>query len=140
MSVYPEKDVTLLQAWPDPISPPVMWPADTIPNDQVQPEVDITLLPGVPGQRGPSGPIGPSGPAGPKGDQGPIGLTPAVGFTYTPDDSQQVWYITHNLGFYPSVRVVNIFGTEFIGDVVYTDISSLTITFSGPVYATAYLS
>jgi len=91
------------------------------------PEIDISLLPGVPGQRGPQGP---------KGDAGPSGGS----FVFAPQDSLQVWHITHNLGYKPSVQVVNQVGTEFLGDVVYNDNNSLTITFSQAVYATAYLS
>ena len=47
MTLYPEKDVSLL--------------------DQIQPEVDTSMLPGVPGQRGPQGPTGATGPQGPSG-------------------------------------------------------------------------
>lgn len=137
--VYPEKDVNLLQQPDETILDPVMYPDYGIPNDQAQPEVDINLLPGVPGQRGARGLPGDAGPAGPAGPIGPAGPS-GQSFTYTPDDSIAVWDITHNLGFYPSVRVINALGTEFFGDITYTNTDQLTVTFTAPVYGTAYLS
>jgi hypothetical protein len=56
--VYPEVDIALLQGGTPtvmPTGPSYSNPNFGIPNDQAQPEVDVTLLPGVPGQRGPSG-------------------------------------------------------------------------------------
>ena len=145
----PEVDINLLQSgepWVPPLVPDYTDPQFGVPNDQAQPEVDISQLPGVPGQRGPAGPTGltgpqgstgPSGPSGPPGPPGPAGSS----FEYTPDNSLQVWIITHNLGFHPNVRVFNsALNTEFFGDVSYTSINSLTITFSSYVYGTAYLS
>lgn len=143
--VYPEKDVNLLQQPDETILEPVAYPDYGIPNDQAQPIVDINLLPGVPGQRGPQGlpgSTGPTGPTGPQGAQGAQGEPGPSGqsFTYTPDDSLAVWNIDHNLGFYPSVRVINALGTEFFGDITYTNTDQLTVTFTAPVYGTAYLS
>jgi hypothetical protein len=129
----PPKDTALLPVREAPYNPndwPLNAPSQTVdPQIDWQP-VDIALLPGVPGQRGPTGPAGPQGA---KGDSGGF-------FTFAPQDSLQVWNITHNLGYNPGVRVVNQFGTEFMGDIVYNNSNSLTITFSQAVYATAYLS
>lgn len=144
MTIYPEKDVALLQQ-PDEVITNYDSNDFGIPNDQAQPEVDIALLPGVPGQRGPAGPQGIAGEPGipgATGEQGPPGPPgpSSQSFTYTPDDSQTVYSIQHNLGFYPNVKIVNNVGTEFFGDIVYNNTDLLTITFSNPVYATAYLS
>lgn len=144
-ALFPEKDVALLPNRDEPFSPNDWIPSG--PPQEVDPqidwqEVDISLLPGVPGQRGPtgpSGPIGTAGPTGPTGPQGPAGPS-GQSYSFTPDDSQSVWNITHNLGFKPSVQVVNALGTEFFGDVVYTNNNQLTVTFSAPVYGTIYLS
>ncbi len=69
--IYPEADTDLLQNGAEAILtvplPPYSSPDFQVPNDQVQPEVDIDLLPGVPGQRGPTGPKGATGPTGPQG-------------------------------------------------------------------------
>lgn len=146
--LLPEKDVALIPNRDEPYDPndyPVE--GQTTPPQTVDPDidwqaVDISLLPGVPGQRGATGPVGPEGDAGPQGLTGPQGPAGPSGqsYSFTPDDSQAVWNITHNLGFNPSVRVVNALGTEFFGDVVYTNNNQLTVTFTAPVYGTIYLS
>ena len=162
----PEVDVGLLQyggPWVGPSTPAYTDPQFGIPNDQAQPEVDTALLPGVPGQRGPQGETGEDGVVAATAplaysattktvslNQAAIqinatqvsGLPQALSYFYsfTPDDSRDVWDITHNLGYYPSVRVVNSVGTEFIGDIVYNSNNRLTITFSSPVFGTVYLS
>jgi hypothetical protein len=167
--VYPEKDISLLptgEPWIGPSQPQYLDPNFGIPNDQAQPEVDISLLPGVPGQRGPQGEPGDDGQDGVVAATAPLayssstktvslnqsaiqinasqvsGLPQALSyfFSFTPDDSRAVWDITHNLGYFPSVRVVNSVGTEFIGDIVYNSNNRLTITFSSPVFGTVYLS
>jgi hypothetical protein len=144
----PEKDIALLQDnTPDVVTPPPNY-TDLdfgIPNDQANQVIDITLLPGVPGQRGPAGPSGAAGAAGPTGATGSTGPQGPVGpsgqsFVYTPADARDTWNITHNLGYQPNVMVVDNVGTEYFGTVVYTNNSSLTITFTSAVYATAYLS
>ena len=131
MPVYPEKDVNLLQGWPDPISEPVLWPVGEPPNDQTQPEVDITLLPGVPGQRGPQGP---------KGDKGDPGTTPTIAFTYTQNTVSSTWNIIHNLGFFPNVATTDSAGTIIEGTISYTSTDTLVISFSIATSGTAYLS
>jgi hypothetical protein len=164
----PEVDINLLQDGQPFVGPtaPAVDPANFgIPNDQAQPEVDVGMLPGIAGLRGPTGPIGNTGPTGPTGNGGPTGPTgpqgpeggptgptgatgatgstgptPTIAYSFTPDDSRQVWDIDHNLGFYPSVRVMNALGTEFFGDIIYTNINQLTVTFTEPVYGTIYLS
>jgi hypothetical protein len=143
--IYPEIDTSMLQGGTAIVSAPgpdFSDPNFGIPNDQGQPEVDISLLPGVPGQRGPRGITGEVGPAGPTGSVGPQGEPGPSGqsYSFTPDDSIAVWNITHDLGFNPSVRVINALGTEFFGDVVYTNNNQLTVTFTAPVYGTIYLS
>jgi hypothetical protein len=144
----PEKDIALLQDdTPDVVTPPPNY-TDLdfgIPNDQANQVIDITLLPGVPGQRGPTGPEGEAGPTGPAGATGATGATGPAGisggsFVYTPADARDTWNITHNLGYQPNVMVVDNFGNEYFGTIIYTNNSSLTITFTSAVYATAYLS
>jgi hypothetical protein len=132
----PEVDIGLLQSGPGVVSAPGPTYSDPnfgVPNDQGQPEVDVAILPGVPGQRGPTGPTGPTGATGP---QGPSGQS----FTYTPSDARTTWTITHNLGFKPNVTVSDSVGTEYFGQIPYTNSNSLTLTFSQAVYGTAYLS
>jgi hypothetical protein len=127
MPVYPEKDVLLLQGWPEPITEPVVWPEGEPPNDQTQPEVDITLLPGVPGQRGPQGP---------KGDKG----DPGSSLTFTQNAVSSTWSITHNMGFNPNVTTVDSAGTAIEGTVTYNSLNALTVTFGIATSGKAYLS
>jgi hypothetical protein len=144
----PPKDVALLPVRNEPYDPND-WPTNT-PPQEVDPQidwqpVDIALLPGVPGQRGPVGPSGPpgmAGAAGTPGPQGPAGPPGVAGgsFQYTPTDARDVWYITHNLGFNPGVIVLDNFNNEYFGQIAYTDINNVVLTFSQAVYGTAYLS
>jgi hypothetical protein len=123
MALYPEKDISLL--------------------GQVMPEVDISLLPGVPGQRGPTGPkgdTGPQGPAGPVGPQGPAGITQVIAYTHVQNSVSSTWSITHNLGFYPNVTTADSAGTSIEGTVTYTSATTLEITFSVETSGKAYLS
>jgi hypothetical protein len=76
--IYPEQDIALLPNRDLPYNPND-YPAAGDPPQNVDPqidwqEVDITLLPGVPGQRGPAGPTGATGPQGPIGAVGPQGI------------------------------------------------------------------
>jgi hypothetical protein len=135
--IYPEKDTALIPNREQPYDPND-YPQAGTPPQTVDPqidwqEVDISLLPGVPGQRGPAGPTGATGATGP---QGPSGQS----FTYTPADARTTWIIAHNLGFNPNVTVSDSVGTEYFGQISYTNSNSLTLTFSQAVYGTAYLS
>lgn len=51
-----------------------------------------------------------------------------------------VWEITHNLGKFPSVTVVDSALTEVVGDIQYIDNNSIRITFSGSFSGKAYLN
>jgi hypothetical protein len=82
---------------------------------------------------------GAPGPAGRDGDPGPAG--PAGGtFTYDQPFASDTWIIAHNLNFAPNVTVVDSTGQEVEGDITYTDLNNLTITFSSAFSGTAYLS
>ena len=50
------------------------------------------------------------------------------------------WIIVHNLGKYPVVTVVDSSGNVFIGDIVYNNSNTLTITFSSTFGGMAYLT
>lgn len=142
----PPKDIALIPVRDEPYDPND-FPDNTTILSPVDPQidwapVDIALLPGVTGQRGPQGEDGDAGPAGAAGAAGPTGPAGISGgsFSYTPSDARTLYEITHNLGYRPNVMVVDNFGTEYFGTVLYTNTSSLTITFTSAVYATAYLS
>ena len=50
------------------------------------------------------------------------------------------WTITHNLGFRPSVTVIDLDGDVVNGDIAYNTINQLTITFSSEIKGEAYLN
>lgn len=79
------------------------------------------------GQTGPPGPPGPPGPASP-------------GFVYTQVAPSAVWNVVHNLGFYPSVTVVDSGGSEVLVDEHYNDQNSITLVFASATSGKAYLN
>lgn len=54
--------------------------------------------------------------------------------------ASSVWTVTHNLGKFPSVTVVDSAGTEWVGDVKYLNDNSLTISFTVAFSGIAYLN
>lgn len=61
-------------------------------------------------------------------------------FTYTQSLPSATWVIQHDLGKNPDVTVIDSSGAEVIGDVEYTSLNSLTLTFSGAFGGIAYLN
>jgi hypothetical protein len=55
----------------------------------------------------------------------------------TPDTT---WTVTHNLGYHPTVSVIDSAGSWVVGDVDMIDINSLTITFAAVFSGKAYCS
>ena len=71
------------------------------------------------------------------------GLGPQGGdkhFKHDQSISSDTWNITHRLGKFPSVTIVDSAGTHVVGDVQYVDISNIIITFSSPFSGIAYLN
>lgn len=50
------------------------------------------------------------------------------------------WVLTHNLGKYPSVDVVDSGGNVVWPDVQYTDLNTVTLNFASPTSGKAYLN
>jgi hypothetical protein len=65
---------------------------------------------------------------------------PAIAYTHTQGTSSATWVINHNLGWNPNVTVQDSAYTTVEGNVSYTNINSLTVTFSGAFSGKAYLS
>jgi hypothetical protein len=93
---------------------------------------------GPPGPRGPQGEpgqgiIGPVGPIGPEGPQGVPGV--ARTFTHHQQVAAAVWSITHGLGCYPDVTIIDTAYTVLAADVVYLNPDLLevraNVAFSG---------
>ena len=60
--------------------------------------------------------------------------------THTQTLSSATWSVTHNLGKYPSVSIVDSAEEEVIGEVQHTDANTLVIRFSAAFSGKAYLN
>ena len=67
-------------------------------------------------------------------------LNDDANFVFTQGIPSATWNITHSLNKFPSVTVVDTSKQIVIGDVTYTNVNSLVITFSAPFSGEAYLN
>ena len=58
-------------------------------------------------------------------------------FVYTQVSASMVWNIPHNLGFKPSVELINSGGAEFDGEVTHTDLNNTVVQLTVPRSGTA---
>lgn len=61
-------------------------------------------------------------------------------YVHTQNTPSTSWAVTHNLGFFPNVTVVDSANTQVEGNVIYNNINSVTIEFSTAFAGKAYLS
>lgn len=61
-------------------------------------------------------------------------------YVHTQSTAASVWTITHNMGKYPSVMVVDSAKNVVYGDVKYDGLNRLTLTFSATFSGYAYLN
>jgi hypothetical protein len=61
-------------------------------------------------------------------------------YVFSQTSPASTWTITHRLGKYPSVTVVDEGGVTVLAEVTFIDLISLTVTFSEPVAGKAYLN
>ena len=66
--------------------------------------------------------------------------SPGTTYIHTQSTLAAVWVITHNLGQYPSVTVVDTGGTIILPDVHYDSAIQITVTFAAPTSGKAYLN
>ena len=66
----------------------------------------------------------------------PVGAS----YVHTQSVSASTWTITHNMGFFPSVSVVDNGGNMVIGDVLYITENQVSISFSASFGGKAYFS
>jgi hypothetical protein len=69
-----------------------------------------------------------------------IGITGDKNFVFNQSVAASTWNIQHNLNKFPSVTSVNINNIEVKGEIEYTDLNNLTITFSAGFSGKAYLN
>ena len=63
-------------------------------------------------------------------------------YVYTQDNASKTWTITHNLGKNPSVTILEggVNGSEVEGDITYTNLNTLVLTFESSISGIAYLN
>lgn len=93
----------------------------------VQPQTVTRLVlagfSGQPGERGPAGPAGAD-----------------AFFTFTQPTPSNEWPITHGLGKFPSVSVVDSAGHLGLGSTRYVDSNNVILSFAAPFAGKAYLN
>jgi len=67
-------------------------------------------------------------------------LPAGASYIHNQSTSASTWTISHNLGFFPSVNVVDSGGTTVIGDVSYITENQVSISFSAAFGGKAYFS
>lgn len=70
------------------------------------------------------------GPVGPQGPPGPLGGDHH--YVHEQMVPSAVWEVTHNMGKFPSVQVINNFNEVVVGDILFVDDLSVVISFAGP--------
>lgn len=83
-----------------------------------------------------AGPVGPRGATGATGAPGAASST----FMHVQNAPATTWEVQHDLGFYPSVQIIDSGGSVHFGSVTHIDLNSLEVTFSSAFSGTAALS
>lgn len=74
------------------------------------------------------------------GEDGSDGAPGGTTYQHSQVSASLVWNISHNLGRFPSVTVVDNAGREVLGDVHFLDNNLISIEFDIPMAGTAYLN
>lgn len=82
-----------------------------------------------------TGVVGPQGPPGEKGDTGE-----APSYLHQQPTAASQWTINHNLGFKPSVELLNSASQEIDADVIHTSDNQVLAVFNLPVSGLARLN
>lgn len=61
-------------------------------------------------------------------------------YVYQQDVPTDIWIIVHNLGYYPSISVVDSSSRKVYGDEEYININTVKVSFDGAFAGKAYLS
>jgi hypothetical protein len=64
----------------------------------------------------------------------------ALRYLHTQTVALDTWTVTHNLGYMPSITIIDSGGNEVEGNIVYTDVNSAVLTFTSEISGQAYLS
>ncbi len=109
------------------------------PNQSISGFVGPSGPAGADGDDGATGPTGPAGATGPVGATGPGG---AAGSSYhhVQGVPSADWSITHGLGMFPNITVIDSADSIVEGDWEYVDSNSVILHFIGSFSGDAYLS
>jgi hypothetical protein len=91
---------------------------------QTAPLVVRVVLPGPAGAQGPPGPVGP----------------PAEAYVHQQASAATTWTINHNLGYRPSVELMDTGSREIDGDIYHPTLNQTVAMFNVPVAGTARLT
>jgi hypothetical protein len=94
--------------------------------------------PGTPGAEGPPGAPGEPGAPGPPGPPGPAGGD--LNFVFSQLSPSTSWPVTHSLGKFPAVQVVDSGGSIIIPDVHFVDLNNVTLGFGSATSGKAYFN
>ncbi len=87
---------------------------------------------------------GPPGLKGDKGDKGEDGLDGAQGsdlnYVHNQMAASATWTVAHNLNKYASITVVDSSNEVVMGDIDYTDMNNVTLSFVAPFSGKAYFN
>lgn len=61
-------------------------------------------------------------------------------YVHTQASASASWTIIHNLGYFPSIEIIDSAGSAVVGDYQYVDVNTITATFTSPFAGKAYLS
>lgn len=74
------------------------------------------------------------------GGSGGGGGGAAQSYTHTQSSPSATWIVNHNLSYNPAVSIVSSTGDIVHGDITYSGIQQITISFSAPFSGSVYLS
>lgn len=69
-----------------------------------------------------------------------IGKSEISSYVHTQGVASTIWYIKHNMKYYPNVSIVDSGGSVMIGNIQYIDNNNIIATFSNGFSGNAYLS
>lgn len=72
--------------------------------------------------------VGPQGPPGATGPTGPAGPPGASAFVFTQSTPATTWTINHNLGYLPSVELMDSGSQEIEGEITHPSINQTIVT------------
>jgi len=64
----------------------------------------------------------------------------STGYVHNQATAATTWIVTHNLGYYPNVTVLDTVGNTVEGDITHLSVTQLRIIFSAAITGKAYAS